>query len=480
MEITKKHCIIILILGLYVFFIGNASIFITDPVEANYTLTAKEMLQAGNYMSPQIYGEYWYDKPIFFYWELIAAFKIFGISEFAARFFSAVFGIIGLFMTYGFARKLYDAKTALLSSLILGTSFEYWLIAKAVITDMTFFVFFDAVLIFFYLAYTSQRKGYYYGCYFFAGLAVLTKGPIGILLPGLVIVLFLLSCGKLFSIRQMKILPGMLIFLLVGGSWYWIMYNLHGQDFLMVFLGVHNVLRATVSEHPNYNVWYYYTAIFFIGFFPWSFSIPLVLRRYWEKREWPVADMTTRFLLIWAITIAVFYQCMATKYTTYTFPYLLPIAILTTRGLLNHTRAIKRIVMLNIAFYTALTFLVAVPYCQKYSAKDAAVAIVAQASPEETIISYGDYKTSAVFYSDHLIYRLEKAADIENLKPKAMSWSNKNVMPFLSEEEASQKNELLAVVDVNKVTAFKQNMPGEWQLVKSFDTLQVFKKKPAR
>ena len=158
MTTTQRHLLILFVLGVVLFFIGNGSIVITDPVESNYTLTSAEMLAAGDYMSPRIYGDYWYDKPIFFYWELIAAFKMFGITEFAARFFPAVFGILGLFMTYGFARKIYDAKTGLFASMILGTSFEYWLISKTVITDLTLFVFFNAVLVFFYLAYTGRNK----------------------------------------------------------------------------------------------------------------------------------------------------------------------------------------------------------------------------------------------------------------------------------------------------------------------------------
>ena len=91
---------------------GNAWLAITDPVESNYALTAREMLEAGDYISPRIYGNYWYDKPIFFYWELILAFKLFGINEFAARFFPAVFAFLNVGLVCWFAKKLYGAKTA--------------------------------------------------------------------------------------------------------------------------------------------------------------------------------------------------------------------------------------------------------------------------------------------------------------------------------------------------------------------------------
>ena len=286
MSESKKYLGWILLLGVYLFFLGNWGIAITDPVESNYALTAKEMLQAGNYLSPQIYGNYWYDKPIFFYWEVIAAFKLFGINEWAARFFPALFGISGLLMTYWFTQKLFNRLTALVATVILGTSLEYWLISKTVITDMTLFVFFNAALIFFYLGYYFKKRNYYYGAYFFAGMAVLTKGPIGLLLPGLIVVLFLVSQRDYKELLHMKWLGGIAIFVLTAGPWYYYMYSVHGMDFIDTFLGVHNVLRATVSEHPRDNVWYYYLGMFIIGFFPWVFTLPYLFKNLQNVSEY--------------------------------------------------------------------------------------------------------------------------------------------------------------------------------------------------
>lgn len=477
MTTTQRHLLLLFALGLVLFFIGNSSIVITDPVESNYTLTASEMLASGDYMSPRIYGNYWYDKPIFFYWELIGAFKVFGINEFAARFFPAVFGIIGLFMTYGFARKIYDAKTGLISALILGTSFEYWLISKTVITDLTLFVFFNAVLVFFYLAYRSQNKNYYYLCYLFSGLAVLTKGPIGLLLPGFIVTVFICLRRDFGEVKRMKPLLGTLIFILVGGSWYYVMYQLHGKEFIDTFLGIHNVLRATVSEHPRWDVWYYYTGIFFLGFFPWCFSLPMVIAKYWKKRQWPVIDQTTLFLLLWALLVNGFYQCMATKYTTYTLPGLLPIAILAARLLYNHEKLIKRLMVFNVFFYIALTIFVAIPVCRDggYSGKNTAAVLQSHVKPGDLVVSNGDYKTSVVFYSRTMVYNLEHAATIEEDKPKAMSWSSKNVMPFIAFEELPADKDIYLVLNERRYDSFSKDFnPAEWQLLEDLGKARVY------
>ena len=76
-RLTSGVAILCLVL---LYFWGNGALSVTAPVEVNYAQTAKEMLAAGDYLSPQIYGNYWYDKPIFFYWELIAAFSVFGVD----------------------------------------------------------------------------------------------------------------------------------------------------------------------------------------------------------------------------------------------------------------------------------------------------------------------------------------------------------------------------------------------------------------
>ena len=100
-------------------FLGNGQLWITDSVESNYALTAKEMLQTGDWVSPQIYGHYWYDKPIFFYWLTALGFKMFGFTEFGARFFPALLGMAGLALAVYAGGKLYSGKTAFWGGVVL-------------------------------------------------------------------------------------------------------------------------------------------------------------------------------------------------------------------------------------------------------------------------------------------------------------------------------------------------------------------------
>ena len=446
------------------YFWGNGTLPVTAPVEVNYAQTAKEMLAAGDWLSPQIYGNYWYDKPIFFYWELVAAFSMFGVTDFAARFFPALFAAAGLALTYAFARRLYDERTAFWSTIILGTGVLYAVLAKLILTDMSLFLFFGGTLAAFFIGYREQRRKYFYIAYACAGLAVLTKGPIGLLLPGLIILVFLALERDLSALRRICIPTGLLVFAAVCAPWYVYMYLTHGADFVNTFLGIHNVLRATVSEHAQWNVWYFYLGIYFIGMFPWSFALPLALYRAWRIR--PVIDVRTFFLLVWAIIVPLFFQCMATKYPTYSFPAFLPTAILTARLLAHNPRVLKAGAIVGMGLYLAVVFVVT-NYAERdghFTGKSAAAILAQTMRADDLLVCYGDYTATVPYYTGHTMYALATREEIAQRAPKEMSWNSKNVMPFLPMDELPTDRTVYLVVERHAFDAFEANLAAQgWE-----------------
>ena len=446
------------------YFWGNGALPVTAPVEVNYAQTAKEMLAAGDFLSPQIYGNYWYDKPIFFYWELLAAFSVFGVTDFAARFFPALFAAAGLGLTYAFARRLYDERTAFWSALILGTSVLYSFLAKLILTDLSLFVFFGGTLAAFYIGYRERRRSFFYIAYACAGLAVLTKGPIGFLLPGLIILVFLIAARDLSALGRICLPTGLLVFAAVCAPWYVYMYLVHGADFVNTFLGIHNVLRATVSEHAQWDVWYFYLGIYVLGMFPWSFALPLALLRAWRVR--PVVETRTLFLLVWAIVVPVFFQMMATKYPTYSFPAFLPTAILTARLLAQNTRVLKAGAIVGMGIYLAVVF-AATNYAGRdghFSGKGAAAILSRTMQTDDLLVCYGDYTATVPYYTGHTMYELASHEEIAARAPKEMSWSSKNVMPFLPIDELPADRTVYLVLERHAFDAFEENFAGQgWE-----------------
>ena len=299
---------LVFVVSLLFFLIGNGSLAVTDPVESNYALTAKEMVLSGDWISPRIYGIFWYDKPIFLYWLLCISYTIFGSTDFASRYPSAVFGAASIALAAWFMLRQTGRKpAALLLAGMTATSLEVWAISHSIITDQILFFFTSTTMFCTYLGLTEEKKKYIIAAYVMAGFAVLTKGPVGLILPGLFFLIFAGIRKNLSYVKRLFPIAGILLFLVVTLSWYGTMYLKHDMDFIDGFLGFNNVIRATVSEHPDANVWYYYLVLIPVSLLPWSGPCLYAL---WKRRG--NYDEYV-YMVVWALGTLLFYTAMATK-----------------------------------------------------------------------------------------------------------------------------------------------------------------------
>ena len=150
---------VLLVLCAYLFFFKLGSMALTDPDETFYAQTAKEMLQQHSWMTPYLFGQPQFEKPIFLYWLLKIGFIIFGINSFAARFFPALFGIIGVVAVYLLGRIGFkDKQKAFISALVMMTCGLYIGLARTVFTDLIFGVFILLALLFFYWGYVFEKR----------------------------------------------------------------------------------------------------------------------------------------------------------------------------------------------------------------------------------------------------------------------------------------------------------------------------------
>lgn len=312
-------------LALYIY--GNGNFALTDPDETVYSETAREMLVSGDWVSPRIYGQFWFDKPALFYWLTAASLKIGGFNEAAARFPAAVCGALGVAAVYAGGSAMFRSRRAgLLAAVVLLVSGEYFYLAKAGVTDMTLTVAIAIAALAFW-----QRR--YYLFYFFTAVAVLDKGPIGFF-PFVFAGAYILCRWQWRRLREMKILPGLALLLLVAVPWYAVMYKLHGAAFVDTFFGFNNITRFTTAEHPAGKLWYFYLPVLVAGFFPWTFLLPPVLARMWRawRRE---GHGEALYLLLWAGLVFGFFTVSQTKLVSYILP-MYPALALMTGGALDH------------------------------------------------------------------------------------------------------------------------------------------------
>ena len=345
----------------------NAYLPITDPVESNYVLSAITMIKHNSWISPMIYDQVWYDKPPLTYWALMITYKLFGISDFTSRVPNTLIAGGSVALMYHLVYRIKESKQiAVMSALILFSALQFWYISHAVITDGFLFFFSLAIFGYSYLAFTKKDANFMVKAYGAAALAVVTKGPVGIVLPGLILCLFVAM--RWFSQKDnnnytltedIKLLfnpLGILLFIVLASPWYIAMYSIHGQEFISGFLGLHNMERALVSEHPKFNVWYYYLIIVPIALLPWTPAVIYQLKNIKWKENFYL------FGAIWFIVIVLFYSLVATKYITYTLPAIIPCIIwgaeAITNSFHNKSTSFKYIVTIPLAIYVLL-FLVA-------------------------------------------------------------------------------------------------------------------------
>lgn len=322
--------LIIALLSFYLFAFQSGKMALTDPDETFYAQTAKEMYARGEWITPYLYGKPQFEKPILFYWALLASYHVFGVNEFAARMPSAVFAFAGLIAIYLLGAAMFGRKAGFLSSLIMATAIEYIVLSRACITDMTLNAFMLFGFLFFILGHLRKKEIYYLLCAAAFALATLTKGPVAVVLSCGIIMLYLLVIRDLKFFRASRLFWMSVVFIVIAAPWYLFAYKLHGNAFIDSFFGFHNVTRFVVSEHKIGSEFYYNLPILLGGMLPWSIFLPAAIYNAAKgsKGSGDLSKRSTLFLSIWFLVIFVFFSVSSTKLPTYIFPCFGSVAIL--------------------------------------------------------------------------------------------------------------------------------------------------------
>ncbi len=332
---SSRHwqLILFLVIVSYVFLMaGNSVMSLTHPDEVFYVQTAKEMIARHSWMTPYIFDEPQFEKPILFYWLLIAAIKIFGLTPFAARFFPAFFGMAAVVVIYWISWMLFrNKRISFLSGIILSSSFIHFALSRAVLIDMVFSVWVAVTLGFFYWGYHNpQRKNAgIILAFVFSAIAVLTKGLLGFCFPAGVILIYLFLRRDISFLKSRAVLWGAFLFMLIVVPWHALMIKLYGQAFTHEYFQNVHIRRLLEAEHRKSNTWYFYPATVILGVMPWTFfmfpAIALFIRKLREEGS---ARSVFQFLLAWLIGIFIFVQPAQSKLASYILPIFPAVVIL--------------------------------------------------------------------------------------------------------------------------------------------------------
>lgn len=300
-----------------------------DSDEGRYAEIPREMLEKGDFVTPYLNYVKYFEKPPLHYWLEALCFKVFGLTEFAARLPGAIMGLCGVLFTYHLGRTLFGRRAGLMAATVLGTSLGFVVISRYNVIDMTLTFWMTATLGCFLLASREgeRRAGlYYHLLYISAACTVLAKGLIGLVLPGGVIALFILVTGRWRLLREMRLATGIPLFLLVAAPWF-ILVSLRNPEFPRFFFIHEHFERFLTKVHGRYEPPWFFIPVLAGFMLPWSFYLPSAVRGIWRERKTPAGEARL-YLLLWAAVIFAFFSLSSSKLIPYILPVFPAVALL--------------------------------------------------------------------------------------------------------------------------------------------------------
>ncbi len=320
----KDLCVIAIVAGLwFCALLGMRPL--SNPDEGRYTEIPREMAVTGDFVTPRLNGVKYFEKPPLVYWLSALTFQRFGVNEFTARLWGALFALLGVLLTYSAGRFLYDRGTGIWAAITLSTTLIYFVLSQIILLDMAVAVTISGALFCFIMAMREpagkKRFGLFMAFYVFMALATLSKGLIGIALPGAVIFFWVLLLNRWKPLWPFYPIVGTIVLLIIAAPWH-ILAAQANHDFLNFYFYHEHWLRFTTRIHGRFEPWWFFIPIFIGGLFPWVFfsfpALRLSLPGGWKMRK---LNADAWFFVIWTVFIILFFSKSQSKLV----PYILPV-----------------------------------------------------------------------------------------------------------------------------------------------------------
>jgi 4-amino-4-deoxy-L-arabinose transferase-like glycosyltransferase len=330
----------LLLLSLLTFVVGLGRQAISDGDEGFYAEASREMVESGDWLTPHFnYVDRW-QKPVLYYWVTAATFAVTGTSDWGARAFSAASGVALVFLTWAIGLRMFpDRRVAWIGAAMAATCYGYFAMARLALPDLPLALFIT-LTIHCWLAERPLLAG------LAAGLGFLDKGPLALLVPGIVLLPLAWRERRWPSsgLRPVSLAPralglAALIAAAVSLPWYASMVATHGTAYLESFFLADNLERFATDRFNAPRAYWFYVPILVGGLFPWTmFLLVLPWRRARAllQRKSPLSGVEWR-LVLWALIPFLFFTASIGKQPRYILPVLPPVALLLASALAART-----------------------------------------------------------------------------------------------------------------------------------------------
>ncbi|CAN5418328.1 glycosyltransferase family 39 protein [soil metagenome] len=343
----------ILLAFVLLFRLGATPIYILD--EAKNAQCAREMMESNNWIVPTFNGELRTDKPPLHYFFMMAAYKVFGTAEFAARFFSVIMGLLTVLFTFQYTKRLFNVFTAFCSALVLTASTHFLFEFRLSVPDPYLICFITLGL---FSAFTWLQESNVKQLYIAAaalGLAILAKGPVALALPGLCLLIWVIIEKKWKAVFTWHLIPAALLLCVIAVPWYYAVDKATDGAWTKGFF-IDNNLNRFSDPQEGHGGFFLVTLLFVVlGLLPFMSFIGELIKQHKKVLEHPLA----KFGAIVTITFVVFFSISSTKLPNYPMPcYPFAAVVLGTfiAKLMN-----KEVVSKKYPWYILLVFTIALP-----------------------------------------------------------------------------------------------------------------------
>jgi len=340
----------LIVATLYVCYFSHlGAIGFVGPDEPRYAWIARDMAETGDWVTPRLYGKPWFEKPPLLYWGAAICFKLFGVSEAAARLPSAISALLATLALAWLALRLYGAETARWLLLLLPTTVGMIGFSHAAATDMPFSAMLTIAMVSAAVVLGLTRNEntpilprtpwlalVFFG--FFLGLAVLAKGPAAIILCGGAVFFWALFTKRWRDAFRLLHPAAVASFCLTALPWY-ILCARRNPDFFRIFIIEHNFKRYLTPEFQHIQPFWFYGPITFLALIPWTslLAAPFAdaLRESNQNRH---GNSAALLFACWAIFPLVFFSISKSKLPGYILPAIPPLGLLVSQSVPLHAR----------------------------------------------------------------------------------------------------------------------------------------------
>jgi 4-amino-4-deoxy-L-arabinose transferase-like glycosyltransferase len=310
------------------------------PDEGRYAELARGMLESGDWIVPRLNGILYFEKPPLQYWATAVSFALFGYTDWAARLWPALTGaaaVLALWWTTRAALPRAGHEVALSASLMLGGCLWWLGNGHFISLDMGLSSFMAMALLSFWYAQRdqatpAQARWGMIACWAAMALALLSKGLIGLVLPGAVLFLYMVIERDLVRMLRLHWWPGLIVFAVIGVPWF-VAVSLREPTFAHFFFIHEHVERFLSPGHQRTGAWYYFLVVLAVGLLPWTSLLPGALWRGWKRETGQF--QVNRLLILWFVFILFFFSISSSKLPSYILPIFPAAAILIARDIQN-------------------------------------------------------------------------------------------------------------------------------------------------